>query len=531
VQPGSETLDLEQAISVVRRRLPLIVLCAVVVAGAAYGFSKHETKKYRATSALIFGNNQLSQQIAGLPLSSTNNQLAQQDSNLELVRLGDTAAKTASRLGHGLTEQKVSRSLSIDGQGESSIVVVSATTTSPTLAAEIANTYTHEFITEQQRSNHQYFRSALALVNKQLAAIPQRQRFSAAAVALQNRAQTLRLLNELQYGNVRIAGVAAVPSSPSSPKTSRNVVLGGFLGLLIGLCLAFILERLNRRIRGPEGLETIYGLPLLGVIPESAALSESARRGGGRRALLPPAEAEAFNLLRAHLRFFNVERDLRTVVIASATPSDGKTTISCRLAESAARVGARVLLLEVDLRRPTLTRQLDIQPGPGLAEVLVGAVSMHEATQTVSLAIEPGKSLNKGRTLDVLAAGPVLPPNPAELLDGHAMDAVLQQAKSVYDLVVIDTPPLTVVSDAFPLLTKVDGVVIVGWIGRSRCDAAEQLHQVLASSGSPLLGVIANGSKARGPSAYVSSSANDASRDIASSNGTSPPENVPTAKV
>ncbi len=104
----------------------------------------------------------------------------------------------------------------------------------------------------------------------------------------------------------------------------------------------------------------------------------------------------------------------------------------------------------------------------------------------------------------MLAAGAVLPPNPGELLESRAMDTVLEQAKSVYDLVVIDTPPLNAVSDAFPLLRKVDGVVVIGRIGYSRRDAAEQSHQVLASSGALLLGVIANGAKAGGSDAYYS---------------------------
>ena len=124
------------------------------------------------------------------------------------------------------------------------------------------------------------------------------------------------------------------------------------------------------------------------------------------------------------------------------------------------------------------------------------------------------------------------------------MDAVLKRAKSAYDLVVIDTPPLTAVSDAFPLLTKVDGVVIVGWVGRSRREAAERLHQVLSSSGAPLLGVIANGSKAAGASAYAyaenrkspasSPSSSVAAADngaSASDNGTAPDELIPTVKT
>ena len=250
---------------------------------------------------------------------------------------------------------------------------------------------------------------------------------------------------------------------------------------------------------------------------------------GGRQGVLPPAEAEAFSLIRAHLRFFNVDRDLRTVVIASAAPGDGKTTIARHLAEAAARSGSRVLLLEVDLRHPTLAQQLDIQSGPGLADVLIGAIPMGEATQPVDLEAPPGEGTRR-RTLDVLAAGAVLPPNPGELLESDAMDAVLEQAKSAYDFVVIDTPPLTAVSDAFPLLTKVDGVVIVGWVGRSRRDAAERLHQVLASSGAPLLGVIANGSKSGGPIPYPGNGGSSAG--VASDNRASSSEEfVPTAKA
>jgi Mrp family chromosome partitioning ATPase len=108
----------------------------------------------------------------------------------------------------------------------------------------------------------------------------------------------------------------------------------------------------------------------------------------------------------------------------------------------------------------------------------------------------------EGRTLDVLAAGAVPPPNPGELIESHAMTGLLEQAKSMYDLVVIDTPPLAAISDAFSLLRKVDGVVIVGRVGRNRRDVAQRLHETLAGAGAPLLGVIANGLKPRGSDSY-----------------------------
>jgi succinoglycan biosynthesis transport protein ExoP len=530
VQQDSEGLNFEQALGALRRRAPLILLCFVVAAAAAFGFSKHQTKKYTATASLVFSNNSLSQQIAGLsPGSSSNNSLAQQASNLELVRGGDTAAKTASLLGHGLTDEKVAGSLSIGGVGESSIVDVSATTTSPALAAAIANTYARQFVKEQQRANRQYFKSALALVHKQLAELPRAQRLGADGVELQDHAQTLTLLAGLNYNNVQVAQEALPPTSPTSPKTSRNTLLGGVLGLLIGLGLVFVLERLDRRVRGPEDLEAIYRLPMLGVVPESPVLARSTRDGDGRT-VLPAAEAEAFSLIRAHLRFFNVDRELRTIVVASASPGDGKTTIARHLAEAAVRSGLRVLLLEVDLRHPTLAQQLDVRSGPGLANVLIDSVSMEAATQSVVLEAPPGEGVT-GRTLDVLAAGAVLPPNPGELLESRALEAVLEQAKSTYDFVVIDTPPLAAVSDAYPLLTKVDGVVIVGWVGRSRRDAAERLHQVLASSGAPLLGVIANGAKPEDPDPYVYARDNKVPPADVSTNGAGPSERIPTART
>ncbi|HMH48315.1 MAG TPA: polysaccharide biosynthesis tyrosine autokinase [Solirubrobacteraceae bacterium] len=495
------SLSLEQILDVIRRRALWVALCFFLVTLAAFLFSAQQTKKYTATAALVFNNNQLSQQAAGLAPVSVNNQQSQQNTNVKLVQLGDMAQRTAERLGQGLTEAKITASLGVSAQGESNIVDVSATAPSATLAADIANTYTTQFVTEQQNSNHEYYASALALVNKQLAELSRRQRVSAAGVALENRAQSLGVLAELHSGNVQVAQAAAPPTAPSSPKTGRNTILGAILGLLLGFGVAFLIERFDRRIREPKDLEEIYQLPLLGVIPESSALAGPARRNGYAFDALPDGEAEAFQLLRAHLRYFNVDRRLHTLLIASAAPGDGKTTVARHLAGAAARMGSRVLLMEVDLRRPTIARQLAIRSRPGLADVLIEVVEMRAAIQSIQLDRVFAQG-SEGRTLDVLVAGAVMPPNPAALVESGAMESVLEQAKSEYDLVVIDTPPLTAVSDAFPLLGKVDGVVIVGWVGRNRRDVAQRLHETLAGAGAPLLGVVANGYSSRGLGAY-----------------------------
>jgi succinoglycan biosynthesis transport protein ExoP len=394
--------------------------------------------------------------------------------------------------------------LSVSAQGESNLVNVSATATSPVLAAQIANTYTKLFAAEQQNRNHAYYVAALKLVDKKLAALSRTERASPAGLDLQGRAQSLGLLAELRDANVYLAHAAGVPTSPSSPRVRRNTALGAVLGLLLGLGVAFLLERLDRRIREPKDLQAIYGVPLLGVVPESAALSRSAkrRRFATRRedvkGPLPPREEEAFQLIRAHLRYFNIDRQLRTLLVVSAAPRDGKTTIARYLASAAASMGSVVLLLEANLRAPALAEQLDLQPGQGLSDVLIGEQSLWAATQLVDVDSSPVDG-SVGRSLDVLVAGAPLPPNPAKLIESRAMEDVLEEASSTYDLVVIDTPPLAAVSDAFPLLSKVDGVIIVGRGGRNRRDVAQRLNETLRGARAPLLGVVANAFRAGGP--------------------------------
>jgi succinoglycan biosynthesis transport protein ExoP len=505
VQQDPEPLGLERALSILRQRLLLIVLCVVVVAGAAYAVSKRQTKKYTASASLVFNSNPLSRQIAGLPVSTNGSELQTLEaSRLELVKGGDVAGRTATLIGHGLSERGLLESLSIASQGESGVIDVSATTTSPKLAAEIANVYTQQFVTEQQGGNQQYYKAALAIVHKQLAALSPKERVGAGGVELQDRAQTLTLLSELKEGSATVAAEARTPSSPSSPKTSKNVGVGVVAGLLIGLVLVFVLDRFDRRIRKPEDLARVYDRPLLGSIAKSNALSHDSGKRRATQVALPAADAEAFSLIRARLRFLNVNRDLRKLVIASAEPGAGKTTIARHLAEAAARLGSRVLLVEADLRHPTLAQQLNVESRMGLADVLIGTLSMSDAVHTIDLDPAPGEGV-KGRTLEVLLAGSVPPPNPGELLENQSMEYLLQRIASIYDFVVIDTPPLTAVSDAFPLLSNVDGIVIVGRLGQSRRDAAERLQQVLASSNAPLLGVIANGAQSGDPAihAYV----------------------------
>jgi capsular exopolysaccharide synthesis family protein len=502
VREGSEVLNIERALRVVWRRAPIIAICVLVVAGAAFLLAHRQPKEYTASAALSFDSEPLSQQVAGLP-TAAQNVIVQRASNLELVRRGSMATTTATGVGHGLTAASVAASISVTAQGESNVVGLSAKAKSPQLAAAIANSYANAFVSEQRIANKRDLQSALALVRKQLAAVPRGLRASSATAALQAKEQTLELLSGLHYGDVALIQEAIPPSGPSSPETFKDTALGAALGLLLGLALMLLLERVEAdgRLREASELEQVYELPLLGAIPEASLLSRLTRRGMRRDGGVSASQLEPFRMVRAQLRARYRNRELRTLLVTSSAPGGGKTTFVKRMAEAAAGMGARVLLIDADLRRPSLASSFDFEARLGLSEVLAGTVSIEHAVQTV-FASHTGEAAQPGGSLDLLSAGAELSQEPSAAIESPAMSRLLSRAHSAYDLILIDTPSLTVVSDAFPLLDAVDGVIVVARLRHERRAVAERLREILQASGASLLGVVANGSRSAVAAAY-----------------------------
>lgn len=504
---GASTLSVEQVLAALRRRWWVIVLTACVVGAATFAYTQIATKQYTATASISFALATNEQSLAGLTSQPTT--VLNPEANLEQVELGNTAAQTAAAVGHGLSAQDVRNMLAFSVPNQTTNVVsVAATSPSKTLATEVANTYTRIFVRGQQTTDQQYYQHALGIVTAQLARLPLSQRNTSTGLALQARVQSLGLLSELRSTNVQVAQLATLPVSPSSPRTKRDTALGLFIGLLVGLALAFLLERIDNVARDPREFEASYGLPLLGVIPASPNLAKSTTTPDGNPSI-SSYESEAFQLVHAHLRYFNVDRQLRTVLVTSSTPGDGKTTLSTHLAAAAARLGSNVLLVEADLRLPTIARQLGIRPDPGLSEVLIGGAVATDAIQTVDVQSTTQGEAGRPATLDVLIAGSTTPPNPAALIQSRAMSAVLDYAKDNYDLIVVDTPPITAVSDAFSLLSDVDGVIVVGRVGHDKREAIRRASESLQRAAAPLLGVVVNYVKRSNDSYYYSNYGGD----------------------
>jgi polysaccharide biosynthesis transport protein len=519
-QEPQSTINFERML---RRRAPLVLLCIVIVAASAYVFAKGETPSYSASASLLFSTNETAAVATGLtPVDVTTSQ-AQQDTNVRLVQLGNVAAQTAAALGPQWRAGQVKGSVTAAPDSDTSIVTLTATARTAALAQKIANTYGKVFVNEQLRQSQSQISSAVALVNAQFKALTPQEQSQPQGLALEERAQSLALLAKLQTGNVSVAGQAGLPSAASSPKVTRDAALGAILGLLIGLGLALVLERTDRRIRDVSELEAIYELPLLATVPERAQYTVL-RALGGKDAAAPLLYDEVFNLLRSHLRHFSVDRDIRTLLVISAGPGEGKTTVSYNLAKASAALGSRVLLIEGDLRRRSMIESVVGRIDPGLSGVLIGDVTMEFATHTIE--IGPGASL------DVLASGEIPPPNPGELIESQAMESLLQEARASYDLVIVDTPPLTLIADAVPLVTKVDGVIVVSRIGKSSREAAQALRKQLSRLRAPVLGLVANGVRRSAATTYRGgynyAYAAPPAAPTASSNGGSEPTPAPS---
>jgi polysaccharide biosynthesis transport protein len=308
----------------------------------------------------------------------------------------------------------------------------------------------------------------------------------------------------LRSNNFRIVDVARVPTAPSGPNVLRNLALALALGLSTGIGLAFLLESMDNTVRTPEQAQIVSALPSLGMIPLG---SRSTREVGRREKLALASSKEAVELVtksRPRSQMAESYRALRTsllltfaggppkvILITSALPEEGKTTTSVNSAIVLAQKGTRVLLIDADLRRPSIHKTLGMGPKLGLSNVLTG-------TATLPQAIIPSTILP---ALFILPAG-TPPPNPAELLASTKMKNVLEELRKQYDHIVIDSPPTLSVTDAVVMSTAADAVVLVIRSGHTTKPALRRARDILMQVNARVCGVLVNAVDLNSPDYY-----------------------------
>lgn len=278
---------------------------------------------------------------------------------------------------------------------------------------------------------------------------------------------------------VRIVEPALTPTVPVGPNHPLNLFLGVLFGLMLAVSVALGLEFVDTTVRSREDAEEAASAPVLASVPPMNTQGTKVHLETD----VASVAAESFRKLRTALQFLAVGDQLRCVLVTSARAAEGKTTVALNLAAAYAQGGSRTILIEADLRRPTLSVFNPAQDGQGLTLALAGRIHETEAIRDTGL-----------KNLSVITAG-VLPPNPAELLSSDRMVALLSWLKDSFDFVVVDAPPLLPVTDASVLASRVDGVVLVARAGASSRDALAEAAKLVHSVGGRLLGVALNDSQ------------------------------------
>jgi succinoglycan biosynthesis transport protein ExoP len=501
------TRTLSTYLSVIIRWLWLIGLCTGIAAAGAFAVSKMQQRVYRATTLLT-----IDQQLPGQDAYSSllaSNQLV--TTYMALISQPVVLARAAGQVG-GISATQLAQRVTVQDQAGTQIIQLSVDDTNAHRAAQLANAIAVSFVAIQQESEDAKLSQAQQQLNQQITQVstqvnsltnkldalqaedPTNPQLSIlqqqldAAVARRDYLQTVSgqlITQELAArNNVLVFQPAIPPSRPNHPNVLLNTAVAGALGLVVAVCLTFLVEFMEDRIRTPKQVEELTGMPVLATVGTHSQARLLLTRDWS------PRLAGSFRTLRTNLSFVALDRPLRTILVTSALPGEGKTTIAINLAVSLARSGQRVLLVDADLHNPTIHERLGLENSTGLSLCLVGSEKSIPVTQ---LSAEPN--------LAVLTAGPK-PPNPAELLGKGRMQRLLgtlvagqqehSDAEPAMDVVVIDTPPAAAYTDAAVLASQADGTILVVDGAKAREGPVLRAKGALARIDARLIGIVLN---------------------------------------
>ncbi len=486
-------------LDVLRRRWLIVTFTVVVVAGASLGSSLLETPRYRASSDLVVDSSNPTTSLGLVDATLTTQELATQ---VQILTSESVADRAAEALGLGLSGRQLLGRVSAGAVGDTRVLRIAAVDIDPQRAADIANAFADAFITHRREEALERVVAAGTTLRARLDTLElQRVEVEADLAAtdpqdpdyrglvreqdtIENQiAQMSAQLNILEGSDLLIQDSGAVirqasaPGSPEFPDPVEDGIMGVFVGLLLGIGLAFARDYMDDGVRSDTQARVATGdRPVLGFVP----VLENATKDGVLELLRDPASpgSEAIRTLRTNLRFASRKGPLRTVLVSSPLSGDGKSTIAANLAIAVAQSGSRVILIDADLRRPSLHTRFGVTNGVGLSTVLTGQHELGETLMSVGV-----------NGLRLVPAG-VTPPNPAELLAGA--QPVLTEAARVADMVIIDGPPLLAVADSLELAAIVDGVVMALAYGETRQRAIRESARRLRRVGGSLLGSVLN---------------------------------------
>ena len=438
-------MELRDYVRILRAHWIVIIVATIVGAGAAFGWSAMQPRVYSADTTGIVTS------VGGDGTSGSalvGNQLAQSrvKSYLNLGSWRAVAEHAIDELGLDTSPDVLVNQVTVTNPVDTTALKVTATGSTPESAQNLAQAWLDGMAIEIEK--------------------------------LEGGTSTTPAAISLMVGDS-----ARLPTEPSSPNTRLNVIIGALVGLALGLVYAFVRHTFDRRVRHPRDIERETGVSVIGTLPLEKSMADErqvidfsleSQHGVSHHTI------EAMRELRTNLQFIDVDNPPRVIVVTSAVPGDGKSTVSVNLASSLAAAGQWAILIDCDLRRPVIADIFGMSHDVGLTDVLAGRADLQD------VAHRPSRDV----PLAVVGAGRI-PPNPSELLGSHRMrDFLAEISKSA--IVILDSPPVLPVTDAAVLAAGADGVLIVVSSGKTTFDMLQRAIDNITRTTGRVLGVVLN---------------------------------------
>jgi capsular exopolysaccharide synthesis family protein len=492
-----EAWQLSDYLTVLRLRKWSILLVTGLAVASALLFSLRMTPIYSSRAEVlvkpITANQQLLQNI---PAS----QLLNLDTERRVVQSVAVATLAAQEMRAVEPPRTLLSRLSVDVPTNTQILQITYSHPNPLTAQDGARAFSAAYLTFKSEQALQAYETVRSGIESQIQELetelntvqgeltqaqegsPEYQRLQTRVTFLTSRIAILQdqlgPFTAIDFDPGQILQPAELPISPASPDHVQNGVIALVLGLIVGVGVAFLRERLNDRLRGRTDLEERLGASVLAVIPK---VPRTRKRSGPRLVAVEEpksAAAEAYRTLRTSIAFRAAQQGLKTLLVTGPSAGEGKSTTATNLAATLAQAAKRVVLVSADLRKPSVHRFFRMYNTVGLVDVLAGEASLRQVMKEVA-------------GVQLLLSG-AIPSNPAEILQSEAMGEILDELKSNADFVIIDSPPALVVADALALAPRVDGVLLVADAEATTRGAVMSARSQLEQVGANLIGAVLN---------------------------------------
>ena len=483
----SSQTTLTDYLRVLRRSLGLIAIVTVVCAALGVAYVVLKTPTYEATAHEMTRDPAADLAPLGAQAGTAQTPLQLASAHAPDVTRSEVVEQVQKQLGLNESVDATRSLVSVAVDPNSFTVNITGKDSDAGDAAAIANAFADidsRLSTDQARKGYADAASRLDKKSKALATSGN----PTAALVAANRVSIMQSLAATARPIV-VSAAAQTPSSPTSPKPTRDIGAAIALGLLLGIAIAYGRSVLDRRLRDSSSVEDVFGYPVLArlrndVLGHTGSSNDAEVEGLGP---LDPIDGESFRMLRENLRYLSIDRDLRTIVVTSAIPEEGKSSVAACLAMANASSGKRTLLVECDLRRRVLADRFGIEEAPGLSDYLAGRNDPADVLQSVPV---PGATVEHGidvawgekdngaapQSLICITAGSA-PPRPADVLSSERFASFLKQVSKVYERVIIDCPPLLPVADTREIVPHADCLLMcvrLNWTTGDQARAAKE---------------------------------------------------------